>query len=126
MFKIVIIEDDAHIRSLICDTIEDISNLEIYQTDNGEEGIEIIKKEKPDLVYLDIALPGKDGYYVLEHIRSLKEFRKVIIFLLTAKGQESDRIKGLKLGANLYISKPFDPEYVLIKSCEFLGLDIEI
>lgn len=125
MFKIVIIEDDLNIRNLICDTIEDIDDLEIYKTDNGEEGIEIIKKVRPDLIYLDVQLPGKDGYYVLQYLRNLREFKDMIIFVLSAKGRERDRIKGMELGANLYISKPFDPEYVLIKTCEYLGVDIE-
>jgi len=80
---------------------------------SGEEALESISKEKPDLVLLDIMLPGIDGFEVCEIIRLKPEWRHIRIIFLTAKGREVDVAKGLILGADEYITKPFSNQQIV-------------
>ena len=80
---------------------------------SGEEALEIISKEKPDLVLLDIMLPGVDGFEVCEIIRLNPEWRNIRIIFLTAKGRDVDIAKGMVLGADEYITKPFSNQQII-------------
>ncbi|HHE75366.1 MAG: hypothetical protein DRH90_15410 [Deltaproteobacteria bacterium] len=80
---------------------------------SGEEALEIISKEKPDLVLLDIMLPGVDGFEVCEIIRLNPEWRNTRIIFLTAKGRDVDIAKGMVLGADEYITKPFSNQQII-------------
>lgn len=100
------VEDDAAIRDIEIYALES-TGFETRGFDNGNDFWQALSKERPSLVILDIMLPGMDGVELLKKIRASSEFGEVPIIMATAKGAEYDRIKGLDLGADDYIVKPF-------------------
>jgi two-component system, OmpR family, alkaline phosphatase synthesis response regulator PhoP len=122
--KLLIVDDEAHIRMLLEQTLEELEDegVDFYSAQNGEEAFEIIKTEKPQLVFLDVMMPKMNGMEVCRKVKKELELDEVFIVLLTAKGQELDRLKGQEVGADLYMTKPFDPEVILEKAKEILGL----
>ena len=122
--KILIVDDEAHIRMLIEQTLEDLEDEGVifFKAENGEEAFEIIQTEKPQLVFLDVMMPKMNGMEVCRRVKKELELQNVFIVLLPAKGQELDRQKGLEVGADLYMTKPFDPEVILNKAREVLDL----
>jgi len=124
--KILIVDDEIHIRMLLEQTLEDLEEehgVTILTAANGQEGLALIKQEKPDIVFLDIMMPKLNGYEVCRKIKEAPELSHGLnIVLLTAKGQEIDRKQGLELGAKLYMTKPFDPDEVLETARSLLGI----
>ncbi len=122
--KILIVDDEAHIRMLIGQTLEELEDdgVEFLTAENGEIALEIIQKENPQLVFLDVMMPKMNGMEVCRRVKKELGLDKVFIVLLTAKGQETDRQKGLDVGADVYMTKPFDPEVLLNKAREVLGI----
>ncbi|MCR4617947.1 MAG: response regulator transcription factor [Lachnospiraceae bacterium] len=104
-YKILIADDETEIRSLIKLYLEN-ENYEVLEAGNGLEALECYKKYKPDLCILDIMMPEMDGYGVLKKIR---ETGNIPVIILSAKDEYSEKILGLNLGADDYISKPFNP-----------------
>lgn len=125
MKKVLIVDDEAHIRSLLEQTLEDLEDedVEILTAGDGEEGLRKIRRETPELVFLDIMLPKMNGYDVCRAVKENELTRDSTIVLLTAKGQKSELYKGLELGAVDYITKPFDPDEVYEMARKLLGLD---
>jgi two-component system, OmpR family, alkaline phosphatase synthesis response regulator PhoP len=123
--KILIVDDEAHIRMLIGQTLEELEDddVEFLTAENGEIALDIIQKEKPQLVFLDVMMPKMNGMEVCRRVKKELGLDNVFIVLLTAKGQETDRQKGLDVGADVYMTKPFDPEVLLSKAKEVLGLN---
>ena len=122
--KILIVDDEAHIRMLIGQTLEELEDegVEFLTAENGEIALEIIQKENPQLVFLDVMMPKMNGMEVCRRVKKELGMNNVCIVLLTAKGQETDRQKGLDVGADVYMTKPFDPEVLLNKAREVLGI----
>lgn len=122
--KILIVDDEAHIRMLIGQTLEELEDegVEFLTAENGEIALDIIQKEKPELVFLDVMMPKMNGMEVCRRVKKELGLNDVFIVLLTAKGQETDRQKGQDVGADVYMTKPFDPEVLLEKAKEVLGL----
>src|SRR5215203_1295146 len=122
--KLLIVDDEVHIRMLIEQTLEELEDegVSFLSAENGEQALEIIKNENPQLVFLDVMMPKMNGMEVCRTVKKELGMDKVFIVLLTAKGQELDRQKGIEVGANLYMTKPFDPEVILEKAREVLGL----
>jgi len=122
--KLLIVDDEAHIRMLLEQTLEELEDddVEFFSAQNGEEALEIIQAENPQLVFLDVMMPKMNGMEVCRRVKKDLQLDKVFIVLLTAKGQELDRQKGQEVGADLYMTKPFDPEMILSKAKEVLGL----
>ncbi len=122
--KLLIVDDEAHIRMLIEQTLEDLEDegVEFLTAENGEEALKIIQAENPKLVFLDVMMPKMNGMEVCWRVKKELGLNNVFIVLLTAKGQELDRQKGIEVGADLYMTKPFDPEAILAKAKEVLGL----
>jgi len=122
--KILIVDDEAHIRMLIEQTLEELEDegVEFLTAENGEIALEIIRAEKPNLVFLDVMMPKMNGMEVCRKVKKELEMNDVFIVLLTAKGQELDRLKGQEVGADVYMTKPFDPEVILNKAKEVLGI----
>jgi DNA-binding response OmpR family regulator len=122
--KILIVDDEAHIRMLIEQTLEELEDegVEFFTAENGELALEVISAEKPDLIFLDVMMPKLNGMEVCRRVKYEMGLSKIYIVLLTAKGQESDRQKGLDVGADVYMTKPFDPELLLEKAREVLDL----
>ena len=123
--KVLIVDDEPHIRILMEQTLEELEDreVELILADNGEKALEIIKKEKPQLVFLDVMMPKMSGFEVCKTVKQELDMRNVYIILLTAKGQEFDKQKGNEVGADLYMTKPFDPDEVLQKSLKVLQLE---
>lgn len=122
--KLLIVDDEAHIRMLIEQTLEDLEDegVELLFADNGASALELIQDEKPDLVFLDVMMPKMNGMEVCQKVKKELGIQGVYIILLTAKGQEVDRQKGLEMGADRYMTKPFDPDEMLEVAEEILGL----
>jgi len=122
--KVLIVDDEAHIRRLIEQTLEDLEDegIELLMASDGEEALETIKAEKPDLVFLDVMLPKMNGFDVCHVAKHELGLTGTYIIMLTAKGQEFDKQKGGEVGADIYMTKPFDPDELLRKVVEVLGL----
>lgn len=120
--KLLIVDDEAHIRMLIEQTLEDLEDegVEMFFAENGQEALELIKEQKPDLVFLDVMMPKLNGMEVCQKVKKDLGLNEVYIILLTAKGQEVDRQNGLDMGANRYMTKPFDPDEMLEVATEIL------
>lgn len=121
---ILIVDDEAHIRMLIQQTLEELEDegVELLTATNGEEALATIESVKPDLVFLDVMMPKVSGFDVCDRTKHALGLSNVYIVLLTAKGQEFDRQKGLAVGADLYMTKPFDPDALLAKARDVLGI----
>jgi two-component system, OmpR family, alkaline phosphatase synthesis response regulator PhoP len=122
--KILIVDDEAHIRMLIEQTLEELEDegVTFLIAENGEEALNLITREKPQLVFLDVMMPKMNGMEVCRRVKKELGLQDVYIILLTAKGQEVDRLKGQEVGADIYMTKPFDPEMLLGKAKSVLGL----
>lgn len=123
--KVLIVDDEPHIRILLEQTLEELEEegVELLIAENGEKALYLIKKEKPQLVFLDVMMPKMSGFEVCKTVKQELFMQDVYIIMLTAKGQEFDKQKGNEVGADLYMTKPFDPDEVLEKSWEILGLN---
>jgi two-component system alkaline phosphatase synthesis response regulator PhoP len=123
--KILIVDDEAHIRMLIEQTLEELEDegVEFLTAENGEIALDIIQKENPKLVFLDVMMPKMNGMEVCRRVKKELDLNNVFIVLLTAKGQELDRLRGQEVGADVYMTKPFDPEVLLTKAKEVLGIE---
>jgi two-component system, OmpR family, alkaline phosphatase synthesis response regulator PhoP len=122
--KILIVDNEVHIRSLLEQTLEELEEegVSLVTASDGEEALEAIQKEKPQLVFLDLMMPKINGFEVCEAIKGRFQMHEVFIIILTAKGQQFDKEKGVKAGADLYMTKPFNPDTVLEKAREILRL----
>jgi len=122
--KILIVDDEAHIRMLIEQTLEELEDegVTFFTAVNGEEALAMIVEEKPQIVFLDVMMPKMNGIEVCRRVKKELGLNEVYIVLLTAKGQELDRQKGQEVGADVYMTKPFDPESLLAKARQVLGL----
>ena len=122
--KILVVDDEAYIRMLIELTLEDLQSdgVEIITAEDGAEALEIIKAERPNLVFLDVMMPNVTGFDVCYTVKHEWQYDDVTIVMLTAKGQDFDIEKGLMVGADVYMTKPFDPDELLEKAEEILEL----
>jgi two-component system alkaline phosphatase synthesis response regulator PhoP len=122
--KILIVDDEAHVRLLIEQALEDLEDegVELLLATNGEEALEIIRAERPQLVFLDVMMPRLNGFDVCHTVKHELGLHDVYVVMLTAKGQEFDRQKGHEVGADTYITKPFDPDELLEMAEQALGL----
>lgn len=120
--KLLIVDDESHIRMLIEQTLEELEDegVELLFAENGEQALEMIQRERPNLVFLDVMMPKMNGMQVCEKVKKELGLHEVYIILLTAKGQEIDRQKGLEMGADRYMTKPFDPDEMLEIATEIL------
>jgi DNA-binding response OmpR family regulator len=121
---IVIVDDETHIRILLEETLEELEDegIEIYLASNGEQALEVIRRHQPKLVFLDVMMPILNGYDVCEQVRADPALADMEIIMLTAKGQDQDRQRGMAAGANDYITKPFDPDVILARARSVFGL----
>lgn len=110
--KIILIDDDEKLLNLL-DEYLSTSDLEVYKATSGIKGLEMIKKEKFDIAVLDVMMPGLDGIETLKEIMKSHSYLPVI--MLTARGDEADRIVGLEVGADDYMVKPFSPRELLAR-----------
>jgi two-component system alkaline phosphatase synthesis response regulator PhoP len=120
--KILIVDDEVHIRALLEQALEDLEDVgvELLSARDGEEGLQYARDEKPDLMFLDVMMPKKNGYEVCEAIKQDPDLKDIYIILLTAKGQVADKVRGEAAKANEYITKPFNPDEILQKARDIL------
>ena len=113
--KILIVDDEPHLRMLIQQTLEELEDegVELLTAADGQEALDTIRAEKPRLVLLDVMMPKKNGFDVCNTVKHELGMSGTYIILLTAKGQEFDRQRGQEVGADLYMTKPFDPDALL-------------
>lgn len=117
---IVIADDEPHVlRSL--EFILKKQGYRVVTATNGEEALERVKSNNPDLVFLDIQMPKMDGNTVLRKLREDTQFQDLYIVMITAKGQEVDRLNSLESGANEYVTKPYSPRKLVSRVQEILG-----
>lgn len=123
--KLLIVDDEPHIRLLLEQTLEELEDhdIEIFTATNGLEALETIQQEKPNLVFLDVMMPKMNGYDVCQKVKGELGLKEIFIIMLTAKGQEFDRSRGKDVGADIYMTKPFDPDEILDKACKILGIE---
>jgi len=123
--EILIVDDEPSIVVPILFLMEQ-QGYSVLVAENGEDALDVIYKYKPDLILLDIMLPRIDGYEVCEIVRLNPEYRGIKIIFLTAKGREVEIAKGLSLGADAYITKPFSNTELVAKVQELLDNTNEI
>lgn len=119
MLKILIADDEPNIL-LSLDFLLRKNNYAVLVARNGTEAMEHLRKEKPDLVVLDIMMPDIDGYAICRHIRNTPALQPTKIIFLSAKAKETEIKKGLDLGADAYITKPFSTRVLMQKINELL------
>ncbi|MBM7868850.1 two-component system alkaline phosphatase synthesis response regulator PhoP [Clostridium pascui] len=112
--KIIIVDDEEHIRELLKFNLENSGYSTIY-ADNGIDAVKLIKSERPQLILLDLMIPGIDGYDVCKEVRKDNNISTTPIIMITAKGEEFDKVLGLELGADDYITKPFSIREILAR-----------
>ena len=106
--RILIVDDESAIR-LVCRVNLDSSGFETIEAEDGETALELARRERPDLILLDVMLPGLDGWEVAAKLRQMPETRDIPILFLTARATTEDEVHGHAVGGIGYISKPFDP-----------------
>jgi two-component system phosphate regulon response regulator PhoB len=112
--KILVVEDEAPIQELLQFNLER-SKYRVTVVDSGEEALEVATKLMPDLILLDIMLPGADGLEVCRRLKGNAKTQRIPIIMLTALSEEADIVAGLELGANDYVTKPFSPRVLLAR-----------
>lgn len=112
--KILVIEDNLDILELIAFNLE-ANSYDVIRSTTGENGLKLAQNKKPDLIILDIMLPGMDGLTVCRKLQQSDNTRSIPVLILTAKSEDSDVISGLELGAEDYITKPFSPKVLIAR-----------
>lgn len=112
--RILVVDDERDITALVAYHLAK-AGYRVTTAGTGPAALEAVAKEPPDLVVLDLMLPGHTGYEVLDELRRREDTRDVGVILLTARREEADRIKGLAAGADDYLTKPFSPEELVLR-----------
>ncbi|MCB0611593.1 MAG: response regulator, partial [Lewinella sp.] len=114
MQRILIVEDEQDIADLIAFNLKR-SGFDVSQAHDGIDGLETALRERPDLIVLDLMLPGRDGYSVFRELRRDPRTVGIPVIMLTARAQTEDRIQGLEAGADDYLTKPFSPKELILR-----------
>ena len=112
--QVLLVDDEPDILELLRYNLER-EGLKVFTASNGREGLKVAKAERPDLIVLDIMMPGMDGVEVCNQLRSLPEFKQTLIAFLTARGEDYSQIAGFDAGADDYITKPVKPKVFVSK-----------
>jgi DNA-binding NarL/FixJ family response regulator len=107
--RLLLIDDDPNLILLVKDYLE-FRGYEVQTADNGKEALNLLSQNLPDMIICDIMMPEMDGYGLIENVRQDPRTSWIPVLFLSARGQSQDRIKGLNLGADVYMVKPFEPE----------------
>ncbi len=114
MHRILIVEDERDIADLVGFNLQR-AGYEVFKAHDGISGIEVAMRERPDLIVLDLMLPGRDGFGVFKELRRDARTMNIPVIMLTARAQTEDRIHGLEAGADDYLTKPFSPKELLLR-----------
>jgi phosphate regulon transcriptional regulator PhoB len=112
--KVLIVEDEKDIRDLVRYNLEE-EGFAVVEASDGEVGLNLATRERPALIILDLMLPGLSGLEVCKHLRSREETMQVPILILTARASEVDKVLGLEIGADDYVTKPFSPRELVAR-----------
>jgi len=118
--KILLVDDEPHIVIMLENRIRQ-AGFEVITASDGQTGLEKARKEKPDLIILDVMLPKLDGYKVCRMLKFDEKYKHIPIIMFTARAQEEDKKMGETVGADGYITKPFEPQVLLGKIKELLA-----
>ena len=118
--QLLLVDDDPNLILLVKDYLE-FRGYDVIAAESGNEAIEILKQRTPDLIICDVMMPDMDGYSLVKFIRGDSKTQSIPILLLSAKGQNQDRIKGFNIGADIYMTKPFEPEVLVAQIQSFLS-----
>jgi two-component system alkaline phosphatase synthesis response regulator PhoP len=121
--KVLIIEDDPSFLRAISHIVEK-EGYSVTSASNGMKGLSMAKEEKPDLLILDVMLPGIDGFEICNQLRNESQTAKLPIIMLSAKGQENDKATGLNVGADEYLTKPVERAVLLEKITTLLAKEL--
>jgi two-component system alkaline phosphatase synthesis response regulator PhoP len=123
---VLIVDDEPHIRLLLEQALDalDQHDVELSTATNGGDALRVIREERPAVVLLDVMMPVMNGFEVCKLVKSDPELRGTFVVILTAKGQELDRATGAEVGADLYLTNPFDPDDVLARVAQALGVEL--
>jgi two-component system response regulator CpxR len=124
MARILIAEDNAEIRTLVSSILVEEGH-KVGVANNGQQALDMIMADAPDVLVLDIMMPQMDGYTVLKEIKSAGSREGMKILILTAKTSETDWVRGYKLGADAYLTKPFDTDELVNGIEDLLGMTKE-
>ena len=119
--KILIADDEPNIVAAL-EFLLQRSGFEVYVARNGDEALKLIEIHRPDLVLLDVMMPQRSGYEVCQRVRENEDWRHIKIVMLSAKGREVEVNKGLSIGADLYVTKPFSTRELVAKINGLLGV----
>jgi DNA-binding response OmpR family regulator len=127
MPSVLIVDDEQHIRLLIEQALEELEDdgVELLTAPDGEVALEIVRNHAPDLVFLDVTMPKLNGFDACDAIKHELGMTDTFVCMLTAKGQAYDRERGLEAGADLFMTKPFDPDELLAIARRALRLEAE-
>jgi len=125
MPSVLIVDDEQHIRLLIEQTLEELEDygVELLTAPDGEVALDVVRNQSPALVFLDVTMPKLNGFDTCIAIKQDLGLTGTFVCMLTAKGQAYDRERGLQAGADLFLTKPFDPDELLAIARKALGLE---
>ena len=118
--RVLIVDDDELLAELLTFKLSQ-KGVSVISAHDGEEGLAVAQREKPDLVVLDGMMPGMDGFEVLRLLKEGDDTKDIPVVMLSARSQEKDVLSGLSMGAAEYLSKPFMPEELILKVQRLLG-----
>jgi len=119
--RILLVDDETELAEMVKLRLE-ANNYEVLIAYDGKQGLDLARKEKPDLIILDLMLPKIDGYRVCRMLKFDEKYKKIPIILFTSRAQDDDKATGLEVGADAYITKPFEPQVLLDKMRELISL----
>jgi two-component system alkaline phosphatase synthesis response regulator PhoP len=124
--KILLVDDEPFILTLLEQTLEGFEEkgITLLKARNGEDALRLAQTERPDLVFLDVMIPRLSGYEVCRRIKEDDHLKSIYVILLTARGQEMDRERGIDAGADEYMTKPFDPDVIIQRAQEILRVEV--
>lgn len=122
IYKILVVDDSSTMRSLLVSTLEDLGSFRISETASGFEALKILSREKPDLIITDINMPDINGLELVSFVKRNPLTKGIPLIIVTTERSDRDRAKGLELGAEEYLAKPFDPQVLQKLVAKHLGL----
>ena len=111
--KILVVEDSQTMRSLITSTLEGLGDIDVTEAPSGFAALKILPRERFDLILTDINMPDINGLELVNFVKRSSQYKDTPLFIISTEGSERDRDKGMQLGANEYLVKPFEPEQLL-------------
>ncbi len=118
--RILVVDDEPHVVRTLTFVLEK-EGYQVLTAGNGEDAINQVYESKPDLMFLDVMMPKKNGYEVCGELKNDSNLKNIYIIMLSAKGQEADKEKAMNLGADEFMTKPFSPAGVVSRVRELLG-----